>query len=134
MRKLKRMVLNFGLDGVVEFRGEISSEEKIELLSSSWLFIYTSYGEGYGIAGLDAAACGTPIVAYRTRGLVDLAKDTCALLVDVGDIKGLADAIISLLENHELRRRISYRALAYTRRWSWRDVVQAWNELILSLA
>ncbi len=134
LRKLKQMALKLGLNGVVEIKGEISKEEKIELLSSSWLFIYTSYGEGYGIAGLDAATCGTPVIAYRTRGLVDLANDTGALLVDMGDINGLADTIMLLLRNHELRDKISRRAQAYTEKWSWREVIRAWNRLVLDAA
>lgn len=58
-----------------EFLGEITNQQKQQLLSSATAFIFASDNEDFGIAPVEAMAAGTPVVAYRSGGVTETVVD-----------------------------------------------------------
>jgi glycosyltransferase involved in cell wall biosynthesis len=94
----------------VEFAGTAAPAEIREQLSRSWLFVAPSITaqsgdtEGLGMVFLEAQALQTPVVSFRSGGLVEAVEEgVTALLSKEKDVAGLADNIASLLENSRLR-------------------------------
>ncbi len=98
-----------GLAGVVVRHGRVDEQVKADLLGQAWLMVLPSVKEGWGIAVLEAAAAGTPTVAYADAGgtsesvvhdstgvLVrdesSLAREVDALLADRGRLASLGRA------------------------------------------
>ncbi len=68
------------------------------------IFAMPSVREGLGVAALEAMACGLPVVASATGGLIDAVEDgVTGIHVPVGDACALANAIAQLSANPELR-------------------------------
>ena len=62
------------------------------------LVVHPAYMEGLGVALLEAAACGVPMVGTRAGGIPGIVRDGLnGRLIDAGDSRGLADAVIDLL-------------------------------------
>jgi glycosyltransferase involved in cell wall biosynthesis len=94
----------------VEFTGTASAAEIREQLARCWLFVAPSITaesgdtEGLGMVFLEAQALQTPVVSFRSGGLVEAVEDEkTALLSDEKDVAGLAENIGALLENSTLR-------------------------------
>jgi glycosyltransferase involved in cell wall biosynthesis len=94
----------------VVFAGTASAAEIREQLARSWLFVAPSItaqsgdAEGLGMVFLEAQALQTPVVSFRSGGLVEAVEEgVTALLSEEKDIAGLADNIANLLENSSLR-------------------------------
>jgi glycosyltransferase involved in cell wall biosynthesis len=120
---LKSLASYLKLDSV-EFLGEVSEEEKIEILQEAWIFVTTSEKEGWGISVLEANACGTPAIAYDVPGLRDSIKDgETGLLAKSGDLKALSEAMINVLRDDELREKLSKNAFEYSKQFSWDESV-----------
>lgn len=67
------------------------------------VFLHPSFQEGLPVAVMEAMACGTPIVASRIRGNVDLIEDGVnGFLCDPKDADGFADKIRTILDEPEL--------------------------------
>ena len=64
----------------VQFLGKISAEEKSERLARAHVLIVTSVREGWGLVVTEAAAVGTPVVAYDVAGLSDSARASSGVL------------------------------------------------------
>lgn len=73
-------------------------------LAAADIFCLPSYREGFGLAAIEAAACGLPSVVTRVYGLTDAVEDSrTALIVPPGDSTSLASALSRLLEDPALR-------------------------------
>lgn len=67
----------------------------------------SKYWEGWAMSVLEAMACGKPVVATRIGGVPEVVEHgVTGLLVEPGDVAGLADAVVSLLQDPALRRRL----------------------------
>ncbi len=118
--RLEALRTTLGLEDRVEFLGFVPHERKIELLRRSWIHVLTSPKEGWGIANLEAAACGTPTVASDSPGLRDSVVDgRTGYLVPHGDLGGLADRIAQLLEDQELCARMGAQGREFSEQFSW---------------
>jgi len=95
----------------VTFVGTASAAEIREQLARCWLFVAPSITaadgdtEGLGMVFLEAQALQTPVVSFRSGGLVEAVEEgITALLSEEKDVAGLADAVANLLEDSRLRR------------------------------
>ena len=78
------------------------------LLRELDLFLITSRTEGLGTSVLDAFACNVPVVATRAGGIPEIVhKDESGLLCPVGDDACLADAVLRVLGDADLRDRLT---------------------------
>jgi len=94
----------------VEFFGPASAAQIRDQLAQSWLFVAPSItavngdAEGLGMVFLEAQALQTPVVSFRSGGVVEaVADEKTGLLCEEKDVDGLARNIATLLENQSLR-------------------------------
>jgi N-acetyl-alpha-D-glucosaminyl L-malate synthase BshA len=87
----------------VTFLGNIAAIE--EVLTGSDLFLLPSESESFGLAALEALACGVPVVASRAGGIPEVVRQGVdGLLYPVGDIGGMAAGAVALLADAERHR------------------------------
>lgn len=119
-RALRKRVRRMRLRSVVDFRGFVSEAEKIELLRRAWAVLYPSPKEGWGITNIEAAACGTPVIASDSPGLRDsVGHGISGLLVPHGDRDAWVEAILRLVWEPGLRDQLSRGAVEFAQRFSW---------------
>jgi glycosyltransferase involved in cell wall biosynthesis len=118
--ELRALARQLQLGEAVSFMGFVSEEQKKEMFQRAWVHALTSPKEGWGIANLEAAACGTATVASDAPGLRDSVVDgVTGLLVPHGDVGALARALGRVLGDPELRDRLGRQARAFAERFSW---------------
>lgn len=133
-KRLEAMSRRLGIAGFVRFAGFVSGEEKRELLSRSWVHVLTSPKEGWGIATVEASACGTATVASNSPGLRDTVRDgETGVLVPHGDVDALARALAETLEP-EQRDRMGRAAKRMAEQYTWDGAAARFEEMLLSLA
>lgn len=118
--RLEREARRWGVAGRVDFLGRVSRERKVELMRRAWATLYPSPREGWGLANVEAAACGTPVVASDSPGLRDSVEDGgSGFLVPHGDPSAWAVRLERLAGEEDTRRRLSRGAVEHARRFSW---------------
>ncbi len=84
-----------------------------ELLACADLFLLPSKNESFGLAALEALACGTPVIASDMGGLPEVIRHgETGFLFPLGSVEEMAEAGISLLEDRQLWARFSQAARA----------------------
>ncbi len=118
--RLEGVAAKCGIADVVDFRGFVSEDEKIEWMSRARVVVYPSPKEGWGISTTEAAACGTPVVASDSEGLRDAVRaDVTGILVPHADEDAWATQIENLLEDEALFGRLSRGARDWAREFDW---------------
>src|SRR6056297_10797 len=79
---LKILASDLGIGSSVIFHGRLSHGKVAELNSGSLLFMHGSINETFGMAPLEAIACGTPVLAHRSGGPREFITEDCGRLVD----------------------------------------------------
>ncbi len=121
--------LGFG-DRVI-FTGFVDDADLPALYSLATLFAFPSWYEGFGLPVLEAMACGTPVIAADNSSLPEVVGEA-GLLVDAGDVNGLARAFERVLQDAGLRARLVAAGLVQASRFSWEASAQRLLELYSS--
>jgi glycosyltransferase involved in cell wall biosynthesis len=79
-------------------------EQCREFMESLDVFVMPSFSEGTPNSIVEAMACGKPIIASEVGGIPDMLGDVSGILVPPGDMKALAEAMLRLAQNPEMRR------------------------------
>ena len=117
---LKSLARSLGIESRVEFLGALSHRDKVAVLNQALVATAPSPKEGWGLTVIEANACGTPVVASRSPGLVESVRDQeTGILVPHGDAQALADAIVSLLTDRPRRLRMAEAAIRWARGFTW---------------
>ncbi len=95
----------------VRFPGELPRELVMSLLHAAHIFLLPSHSEGMPIAVIEAMKAGLPIVATPVGGIPEMVQhEISALLIPPGSPEAIADAIIRLARNVDLRKRLGREA------------------------
>jgi len=118
--RLERLARDLGVESRVRFLGWISEEEKVRRLRRAWVAVYPSPKEGWGIVNVEAAACGTPVVASDSPGLRESVKvGVSGYLVPHGDVGAWVAAITPLISDHAVADRMKEECIGHAAEFSW---------------
>lgn len=112
----------------VELPGRITEEEKLDLLGSAWLMVHPASHEGWGLVITEAAAYGTPSLAFRVPGLRDSIVDGMSgILVDRPE--ELAQTWLRIAQDPALRAQLREGARRCAAACTWEHTVERFEEI-----
>ena len=88
----KKQIANLP-QGIIGIERTESVKELVSLYSSADVLVNPTYADTFPTVNLEALACGTPVVTYRTGGSPEAVSPETGFVVEQGDINGLVDAI-----------------------------------------
>ena len=123
----ERLAGTLGLQDAVTFTGPLADDQRDAWMRRADVFAMPTRvpadglgGEGFGIAYLEAAAHGLPVIAANAGGAVDAVDGgRTGLLVDPTDHRAVAGALIRLLGRPDEARAMGERALAWAAEFPW---------------
>lgn len=119
---LDGVVKDEGVGGRVSFLPPRPHRELPWVYSAADLLLMPSRSESFGLAALEAQACGVPVVASRVGGLRHAVRDGAGgHLVEGGDPRGLAAGVLSIVGSRD--GRLSAGALAHASAFPWEATV-----------
>jgi glycosyltransferase involved in cell wall biosynthesis len=102
----------------VRFLGHVSEREKHRLLGQAWLMVHTAMHEGWGTVVMEAAAAGTPTLAFDVRGVRDSVVEGNTGVLARND-EEFVDAWVRLTKDEAERSRLGAGARARAARFTW---------------
>jgi glycosyltransferase involved in cell wall biosynthesis len=105
--KLKKLSSQLGCDKKIKFLGNIPHFQIPKMLNEMDIFVMPSLQESFGVAALEASACQLPVIASNVGGVPEVILDKkTGLLIPPQDPSAIAEAIIYLIENPDLRQKL----------------------------
>lgn len=123
-----------GFGDSVSFAGFVTDEEKVAWMQRATVVVQPSRKEGWGLTVLEANACGTPVVATDVPGLRDSVRHGTSGLLAAPNPASLATCLLSVLSDDTLRARLARGARAWSERFRWDHVADAFADVVRAVA
>jgi glycosyltransferase involved in cell wall biosynthesis len=132
--KLRALAGQNGVADRTHFIGPLEGEAKWKVIATADVFVLPSHSENFGIAVLEAMACGVPVIVTPEVGLAHAIAETGAGLIVEGNPEDIGEAIRLLLTGPDLCRQMGRagREVA-VEQFSWNTISQQMEELYLSV-
>ncbi len=132
---LHEMTLKSDLGEIMNFKGKVDDSMLVEYYHGCDAFILPSLWEGLPLTMLEAAAAGMPIIATNVGGISSLfTHEKSALIIEPKDAEDLANAMLRLIEDIELRGKLGYSARSIAEKFSWENTARAMDEIYMEAA
>lgn len=130
MTRLQQLCDQQGLGDLVTFLGRRGQDTLPYYYSAADVVVMPSYYESFGMVALEAMSCGTPVIATQVGGLAFLVQDgVTGFHIPVDDPAALAERLITILDDHDLRAQISHQAAEIAHNYAWEKIAASMNTL-----
>jgi len=130
---LNILISKLHLEGRVVFPGYVPLNHLPHLYAGASVFVSVSLSEGFGLTPLEAMACGTPVVASNISSLPEIVGDA-GILVDPNNTEQIAEAILKVIKDSELRTNLSQKAIKRAALFSWDKTANQTLEVLKAVA
>jgi glycosyltransferase involved in cell wall biosynthesis len=117
-RNVIRIAENYGKKHLIYFTKFISEEHLPAVYSMTYLFVYPSTYEGFGLPPLEAISCGAPVVVAKASSLPEVVGEH-AIFTNPHDYKAIALALEQGVNDQQLRGRLATSGLKHAEKFSW---------------
>ncbi|MFH1699537.1 MAG: glycosyltransferase [Candidatus Zixiibacteriota bacterium] len=102
---LEILAENLNISNSVSIKDWVEKNTALELIAGSDIMLMPSYQESFGVAALEAAAYGLPVIATNVGGIPEIINDGInGILIEPGDSNALANAMVKLGNNADMRK------------------------------
>jgi glycosyltransferase involved in cell wall biosynthesis len=130
---LKLEIERQGLSGFVDVLGYLEPIAAYRTIKASKVFVFPSHEEGFGIAILEAMACGLPVIATDTGGIREILSSDYGRIIPPNAPAKMANAVLDFSKTDFSQRKIELRAMMEDK-FSWEKnverLVEIYEELI----
>jgi glycosyltransferase involved in cell wall biosynthesis len=132
---LSQQVRDLNITDSVSLIGGLAKEKVAQLMAAANVFVLPSKAESFGLTLLEASAAAVPVVCSNAGGVPEVFQNGFnALLYPPGDDEAMAKAIVDLIRDRELARKISTNAVETAKRFTWERsaerIVQVYDEVL----
>lgn len=134
MDRLQALTVELGIEEQVTFTGAIEQNRLPDYYSAADVFVLPSYSESFGLAALEAMACGTPVIVSRVGGLKTFIDGgETGYLIPWRCPESFAQRLEMLLANPNLKRTMGKAARAKALQMGWEQSADRMLEFYASL-
>ena len=127
---IKRTYINMNYKDDVVFSGRLNTEDLKNVIASAFAMLYVPYFEGFGIPILEAMNCDVPVITSNITSMPELAKDA-ALLVDPFSVESIANAMLYIYKDEEMRKVLIEKGRQRKLDFSWDKTADAlWESIV----
>jgi len=121
---IEEKLKEFKLQDDVIFPGYLEDEDLKKMYTLATVFVFPSLYEGFGIPPLEAMACGCPVVSSNVASLPEVVGDA-GILIEPKNARKIADSVVSLIENDQIRNMLIERGLRRVEKFTWQKSAEA---------
>lgn len=128
---LKKQIIKELPAGIKGIEKTFNVQELVKLYSDADVFLNPTYSDNFPTTNIEALACGTPVITYRTGGSPEAIDDRTGIIVEQGDIDALVEAIKRLNDHPLLTGDCRKRAeRLFNKDECFKSYIKLYNELL----
>jgi len=131
---IQQLMGELGLENEVQFTGLVPQADLPLIYAAAEVFIYPSLHEGFGLAPLEAMACGTPVITTSGGALTEAVGEAAILMDDPMNDTALAEAMIQVASDGVLAAKLREQGLQRAAQFSYAQAARQVREIYLRVA
>lgn len=133
--RLQDLVKKMGLTKSIRFYGRVIPPDLYDFYRMGWLFVTGSEIETQGIVLIEAAASGLPLIAVNAGAVADVCLDgKNGELLLPGDVDGMAEAMVKILTDADLRKKYSVKSLEVAKEHDFEHTLDEFEKIYREVA
>ncbi|MFN3445952.1 MAG: glycosyltransferase family 4 protein [Bacteroidia bacterium] len=131
LNNMQKLIRELSVESNVDILGPQPNHDLYKFYTSHNVFLTTTSYESFGVAMVEAANCGIPMVATSVGEIPYMWENGKELLMaDINNQEEFNQQVISLLTNHKLAQQLSFNAHEKVKEFTWSSVKIKWEQLI----
>ncbi len=127
---VQQLARELGVADAVEFPGYLDFERKVKFASASDIYLNTNRIDNMPVSVVEMGALGVPVIATNIGGIPDLlTHEENGLLVADNDVEAMVQAVVRLVREPALARKLSVNGRVLADRSSWASVRAQWENV-----
>lgn len=131
--ELRQLANDLGIAASVVFYGKLNHAELAAMNRRMLLFLFAGVNETFGMAPLEAIACGTPVVAHNSGGPREFVKPDCGRLIDSLEVDDWVEVISGYLDRFQRQGVFPEQVRQCALNFDWRQTLRPAVEVIAGL-
>ena len=128
--ELDALAAQLGISDLIHYVGTVPYDKLEKSYQYADIFVLTSLSEGMPSVILEAMGCGLPIIASNVGGNNEIVKEgENGFLIEGDDVSHLAERMVELINNKELRVRMGERSYALASHYDWVEIMGQYDKL-----
>lgn len=134
LEQTKKLIKELGLDNDIVLVGKIDNNELYRYYQTHSIFLNTTTYESFGVAVLEAASCGIPIISTKVGELPNMWEENIEILmINNADPKDMAAKASEIFTSDTFAHKLSENAHKKALTYDWKNIYPKWIDLIDSL-
>ena len=133
VNSLEQLVSSNSADGIVNFIGWVSGNEKRDVLRNASLLVLPSSQENFGLCVLEALGEGVPVVISSDVNLANDIADARAGWITATDVVSLQKTISEAMANEEQRLSRGLAGKVFSKNFSWESIAEELEKMYLAI-
>lgn len=104
--------------------------ELVAWYSNAQVFVNLTYQDNFPTVNIEALACGTPIITYKTGGSPEAIDETCGWVVEQGNVEKVANIIQSMGENELYQKKAISRSKLFNRKSKYLEYINLYQDMM----
>lgn len=120
-------------DSIIKIERTETQHDLVKLYNIADIYINMTYEDTFPTTNLEALACGTPVITYKTGGSTEIVEDGLGLVVEKGDVKGVREAVdtIMTMNIESIRNKCIQQAISkYNKNEKFAEYIKLYKELL----
>jgi glycosyltransferase involved in cell wall biosynthesis len=123
------LLKNYKYRDDVVLTGYVKEEHLVQLVGSAYALVYPSFFEGFGVPVLEAMRCVVPALTSQNSSMQEIGEDA-ALYFDPTNFNDIADRMMEIYKDENLRSRLIEKGRAVAEKYSWERTAELmWKEI-----
>ena len=127
--QLQSQIKELELTERVKFLEYVNYDELPKIINQAIALVFPSLWEGFGLPVLESMGCGTPVITSNLSSLPEITGDA-AILINPYNIAEIAAAMQSIINDSQLRNKLSHASIIRASQFSWEKTGQSTVELL----
>lgn len=105
-------------------------DELIDIYTASTVFVNFTYEDNFPTVNIEALACGTPVLTYRTGGSPEAVDETCGWIVEQGDVEEAKHIIMSINDKSDYSNACIIRSKQFDRKERYLEYIELYKKML----